>query len=640
MMNIYEGGNVFKDKLGVPLTRRIKQNEIPTTINWLEQVTGLDLHGEDDPNTGYPVKWLGSTGKKPDSGDLDLAVALTDTTKPQLKARLDQFVSAQGQDPRDFVRLTGEAVHFKTPINGSANNGFVQTDFMFTPNVDWGAFFLSGGLNSAYKGMYRNVLLSSVGKAMGLKVSAKGVTSRTTDNVITMDPDRAAEMLLGRGNTRKNLQNVESIYQALANNPDKEALVADFRQYLERDNLQEPQSAVAENDVGFLARLRDRIVNQGYVALVENNMVAEAAEPGVGGRAKGIEHLEDLVFRRGAQGIKDAIAIVKQAAEQPGTVTAKWDGKPAVIFGRKPATGEFVLTDGSGFEAKGYDGLATSPRMMADIQSKRSGDRTELIQTYATLFPLLEAALPKNFRGYVNGDLLYMQQPPVVAGNYVFKPNTIEYRIPVKSSMGQRIANSDIGIAVHSMYADQGDQRQPLKGVTFNEVPGLLLERPATPKTLEPDLAIVKQLNQIVRTQGANMQTLFNPVELRAQQVTDLFKLAVDFVNTKVGAPLEPANQLVVEFGEWLQTRVTPRKFANIVEYLNSPSSNTEALGAAFLAFELLHALKMQLKGQADVANPGGEGWVMATPAGYSKLVSRFDPSAFAAVNRAQNNPK
>jgi hypothetical protein len=48
----------------------------------------------------------------------------------------------------------------------------------------------------------------------------------------------------------------------------------------------------------------------------------------------------------------------------------------------------------------------------------------------------------------------------------------------------------------------------------------------------------------------------------------------------------------------------------------------------------------MQLKGQADVANPGGEGWVMATPAGYSKLVSRFDPSAFAAVNRAQNNPK
>jgi hypothetical protein len=48
----------------------------------------------------------------------------------------------------------------------------------------------------------------------------------------------------------------------------------------------------------------------------------------------------------------------------------------------------------------------------------------------------------------------------------------------------------------------------------------------------------------------------------------------------------------------------------------------------------------MYLKGQADLANPGGEGWVMATPAGDSKLVTRFDPNAFAAQNRAQNNPQ
>jgi hypothetical protein len=30
----------------------------------------------------------------------------------------------------------------------------------------------------------------------------------------------------------------------------------------------------------------------------------------------------------------------------------------------------------------------------------------------------------------------------------------------------------------------------------------------------------------------------------------------------------------------------------------------------------------------------------MATPAGYAKAVNRFDPNAFAAQNRAQNNPK
>jgi hypothetical protein len=368
-------------------------------------------------------------------------------------------------------------------------------------------------------------------------------------------------------------------------------------------------------------------------------MIAEAAAPGVGGRAKGIEHLEDLVFRRGTQGIQDALTIVQQAIEQPSTVTAKWDGKPAVIFGRKPATGEFVLTDGSGFEAKGYDGLATSPRMMADIQSRRSGDRTELIQLYAQLFPVLEAALPAGFRGYVKGDLLYMDTPPEVSGNYVFRPNTIEYKIPVRSALGQRIGNSTIGIAIHSMYSDQGEPRQPLRGVSFNPVPGLMLERPATPKQLEAEPALVKQLKALVRSEGAAINTLFNPAELRANKITDLAKLAVDFINTKVGAPLNPAS-LLSEFGDWLQTRVTPQKFRNIVEYLQSPTSNTGALAAAFTAFILLHDLKMDLLRQADAQHPGQEGWVMATPAGYAKAVNRFDPNAFAAQNRAQNNPK
>jgi hypothetical protein len=30
----------------------------------------------------------------------------------------------------------------------------------------------------------------------------------------------------------------------------------------------------------------------------------------------------------------------------------------------------------------------------------------------------------------------------------------------------------------------------------------------------------------------------------------------------------------------------------------------------------------------------------MATPAGYAKMVSRFDPNAFAAQNRQRNNPQ
>jgi len=625
MMYLQEGGNVFKDAQGQPLTQRINQADVPATIAWIEQVTGIEFPQD---------RWLGSTGRKPTSGDLDLAVDLGETTKEQLAAVLTQWATSQGLDPREWVRKAGE-VHFRTPISGDSKKGFVQTDFMFFPNLDWGTFYYGGSEGSAYKGMNRNVLMSSIAKQAGLKVGANGMFSRATNQLVQggLDPDYVASVLLGRGATRDNLKNVESIYAALATDPKRDAKLTDFREYLDREGLQEPTS-VAESDTHFLARLRDRIVNRGYVALVE------AEQAGVGGRAKGIEHLEDLVFRRGTQGIRDALEIVKHATEAPKkTTTAKWDGKPAVIFGRKPATGEFVLTDGSGFEAKGYDGLATSPRMMAQIQSTRSGDRTDLINLYAQLFPVLEAALPPNFRGYVNGDLLYMSTPPEIAGNYVFQPNTIEYKIPAKSALGQRIGASNIGIAVHSMYADAGDARQPLKGVTFNPVPGLMLERPATPSALQTETNIEKQLKQLIKGDGKNIDTLFNPTELRAHKITDLAKLCVDFINTKVGAPLNGAT-LLPEFGDWLQTKVTPQKFRNIVEYLQSPSSNTAALAAAFTAFILLHDVKMHLLRQADLEHPGQEGWVMATPAGYAKAVNRFDPNAFAAQNRQRNNPQ
>ena len=634
-MKLLEGGNVFKDADGNALTQRINQSDVAQTVQWIEALTGLQFPRE---------RWLGSTGKAPTSGDMDLAVDLSEISKDQLAARLIQWAQSHSQDPKAWVKKGGE-VHLRTPINGRPENGYVQTDFMFFPNLDWGTFFYSGGEDSAYKGMNRNVLMSSIAKQLGLKVGANGMFSRATNQLVNggMDPDRVAQALLGPGTTRANLKNVESIFAALARDRDKEAKVKDFREYLNHEGLQQPDSVKENTDVHFLAKLRDRIVNQGMQPLIETESanpysIYESEEAGVGGRAKGIEHLEDYVFRNGLPGVTKALQIVAAAAETPAkTTTVKWDGKPAVIFGRKPDTGEFVLTDGSGFEAKGYDGLATSPRMMADIQRNRSGARDELIQLYATLWPKLEAALPTNFRGYVKGDLLYMDTPPLEAGNYVFKPNTVQYRIPAKTALGQRIGASNTGIAMHSMYANAGDARQPLSGVRFNEVPGLLLIEPIGGKEIVPDANLIKQIKSVANSaDGRAIATLFNPTELRAQQITDLAKLCVDYINYRIKTSGNFDN-LLSGFGDWLQTKVTPKKFNNIVEYLNSPTSNTGALSAAFTLFLLLHDLKLDVLRQLDLKDPGHEGWVMATDAGYAKAVNRFD---FTARNAAQNNPQ
>jgi len=638
---LLEGGNVFKGPKGEPLTQRINRQDVPATIRWIEQVTGIEFPED---------RWLGSTGKKPTSGDLDLAVDLNEVSKEQLAGILTQFLQSQGADPREYVVKKGE-VHFKTPIGGDANRGFVQTDFMFFPNLDWGQFYYGGGVDSEYKGMNRNVLMSSIAKQQGLKVGANGMFSRATNELVKhgMDPDYVASVLLGRGATRDNLKNVESIYAALSNDPDREAKTADFREYLAKEGIREPDMTVRESDANFLARLRDRIVNQGMQPLIETKrsyQLYEEEPAAVGGKAKGIEHLEDYVFRSGSAGVDRALQIADSFYSDPKTGSVKWDGKPAVVFGRKPETGEFVLTDDAGFTAErlftSTDEVATD-LARGDANAAAKGNKADRIQTllptYEAIWPYLEAATPRNFRGYVKGDLLYTSTPPVEAGNLVFQPNTVAYRIPVASDLGKKIANSEIGVAVHTMYADVDAPKQPLSRVKFNPVEGLLLIEPIYAQAVPKNNDIAKKIKTLLRQNRAAIDTLFNPMELRAMKITDLAKLAIDYINKRVdprhAAYTGDFRDLVPGFMSWLQQTQTPQKVSNIAQYLRSPTSNEQGLAAAFLLFELLHDLKLDLLGKLDAQVPGNEGWVFATPVGYGKAVNRFD---FTARNKARNN--
>ncbi len=618
MSMILEGGNVFKDIQGRSVTQRINQTDVKTTLAWLEQMLpDLDLQN----NT------LGSTGIKATSGDLDIAVDSTQLSKEQLTAQLTQWVQSHGLKPEEWVKKTGAGIHFKTPINGRPDLGFVQTDFMFLQNVPWSKFVLGAmPADSAYKGRERNVLMNSIAKSMGYKLSqVAGIADRTTNKLISDDPDAVAKMLLNKSATRADLASVESILAALAKDPKRDVKLDDFKQHMEREGLPFLESTKLYqpvSDVNFLARLRDRIVNQGMQPIFE----------AAGAR---IEHIEDLVFERGTRGVREALEIIMHAAEDTKkTTTVKWDGKPAIVWGRKP-TGEFVLTDKSGFGAKGYDGLATSPDQIARIMAQRGGERGELIAIYQKLFPLLRAATPENFRGYIQGDLLYTQTPPEVAGAYVFKPNFVEYKIPAASKLGERIGTSEVGIAAHTRYKTVDAPAEPIHHVNLDPVPGLLVIEPTVKdiKNVVPNKKSIQQLKQVVNQNAHAIDGLFNPAELRAAGITDLPQLCKRYINSRI---MSDYNNLLPDFGAWLKNNVTPRKFANIIEYLQSPRSNMDGISAAFTAFLLLHEIKTDMLEQLDRQQPGQEGWVLATPAGRAKLVNRF---GFSAGNRILNNP-
>lgn len=236
-MQINEGGNAFKDAGGTPLTQRINRADIDPTLQWLEKVTGVD----------HVDFKLGSTGLKDTSGDLDIAVNPESVSKEDLYNKLVAWMKQNKPEEniRSWIHRSGISVHFRTPIKGDESQGYVQTDFMFG-NPDWLKFFYRADADSEYKGMIRNVLLSSIAKAQGLRINDKGVFDRDTGELVTFDPEETATMLIGQGATSQDLGSVEKIFKALGNSPDKDAKLADFRDFAAKHELELPESAELE----------------------------------------------------------------------------------------------------------------------------------------------------------------------------------------------------------------------------------------------------------------------------------------------------------------------------------------------------------------------------------------------------------
>jgi hypothetical protein len=566
---------------------------------------------------------LGSTGLKPTSGDLDLAVDSNQVNKEEFFNRLSAMVQQRGEDPRRWVRKSGTAVHLLTPIGGRAGRGFVQTDFMFLPKPEFSKWILRSDPQSEYKGATRNILINSMAKALGYKLNQiSGIADRESNALISDDPDAIAKMLLSPASTREDLASVERILAALKTDPKRDAKLADFRDHMQRAGTPLDES-IGYTDVNWMARLRDRIVNQGMQPIFEGIR---------------IEHPEDMVLDAGSRGLTQALQGILAAARSPETTTVKWDGRPAIIFGRKP-TGEFVLTDKAGFLARGYDGLATSPEQIEQIMAARGGERGGLVALYKKLFPMLRRAVPQAFRGYIQGDLLWADQPPVVNGAYEFTPNTVKYRVPADSELGQKIGDSEVGVVVHTALSEPGAPAEPIRAAALADSPGLLVLDPSLrePRKIQLKDSVVKDVERLISQYGSAIDRLFDPAELRNRRITDLPQLIKQYLNTRVRA--RDYSNLVAGFGQWVQQRA-PAKSPRIFEWA---TENKQAVAAVFQAFLEISALKNELVRQLDAQGQDVQASVDDEPGheGYVGQGMKFvDRMRFSAANFAKNNPE
>ena len=256
MNELYEGGNVFKSADKQPLTRRITRAEIAPTIAYLEKETGVDFSTDKDEE-GVPIKWLGTTGRKADSGDLDLSVDANEINKTEFADKLRSLFG------KDSVKLSGDNVHLKTPINGDPSNGFAQTDFMFSANPKFQQGSMLGSTpDSPYRGEHRHILLSSIARVRGMKYSPKfGLMNAETDETIPGGDDWnvIAKQLLGQTAKIKDIRSVESIIAYIRKLPNYEELVSAARETLGRSGIELPKNEALESyqpgSIGWMRRM-------------------------------------------------------------------------------------------------------------------------------------------------------------------------------------------------------------------------------------------------------------------------------------------------------------------------------------------------------------------------------------------------
>ena len=257
---------------------------------------------------------------------------------------------------------------------------------------------------------------------------ARGLVNRNTGEVITINKDEMAKILLGPTATGKDLASLTGIKNKLINQPEKWNAIKEFY-----SNPQESYSVTSK-------------------VLME-----------------GIEHPEDSIIKGGVAGAEKTFKELASLVKNSDTVTIKWDGFPAVIFGwkQKPTKtnpeGQFLFVDKHMFDkmVKGKLEFTT----IEEYDKSRGATRQSLWEAAAVMAPSLKRCVPQKENEYFFGDLMWSGMPKTESGYYSFEPNTVKYKVKIDSTIGHRISRSVGGIAVHTFVPGMGEEDRPLKGL-------------------------------------------------------------------------------------------------------------------------------------------------------------------------------
>lgn len=628
----------------------IHHSEIKPTLLKLEKELGIPL-----------IKnALGSVGKKEFSGDIDIAVKLDKDQIADFAERLEAAPSIQEIKKSSVFMTVVDIVNYDPDkqLEGKTRTGKVQIDFM-PGDVDFMKNYYHSphskemsqdGRHSNYKGIHRNIMIASIAGNLDVKASKETTSDgrplemerwmfSPTDGMVRVIR-RPVEKKSGIGHTKANknetikgpfkdpkdwakilkldsaddLYSFESLYAAVKKNYPEELAQKIFKDFKSNPSI---QGAGVPTELGESVQVKAPLREDAR-----------------------IQHVEDFAIWHGTQGIAKAIKTLKDLETSPDNITVKWDGSPAVIFGRNE-NGEFVLTDKSGFGAKGYDGKVTSKEDMASMFLRRGkeapdANRKAFVKKMTNIWDIYEQATPENFRGYVHGDLLYFTTPKVDDGHYEFTPNIVTYRVKQKSDIGKQIAQSQSGVVLHAKIELDGSKSK----VDASELnAGRLLIMPPVTVTQAPKVEAdnLDKVTAFARQNASKIDSLLEDEFLKSNKLGSFKQALYKYVNNMTKA--RKLDNLVSDWGQWLANEKMSEPMRE--RMANHVNNNADGMKALFTVITNLMAVKNDIIGQLDSAEAdveaytagqrGGEGYVIGQ--GDSKLVNR---SGFSAANMSK----
>ena len=315
-----------------------------------------------------------------------------------------------------------------------------------------------------------------------------------------------------------------------------------------------------------------------------------------------LDHPEDLIFLGGVDGASRAVQAMLDTATNPDKITIKWDGYPALIFGRG-VNGKFSIMDKHMFNKKDLSGRQVfSPEQFAQYDQERGVDRSDLHQIIAQIWPGLEKS--DRSKGYYWGDLLFKQPLQEQNGLYTFKanPNGITYTVDANSELGNFFKGKTSGIVVHQYIAPDAlttDQAVPLDGTigqlkNNSNVAILPAKMPITP-TVKVDASLLKKAKSEIAKYGQAVEKLMSTAPQARNTFNQLFTV---YINKKIVSG--DLNNLLDGFMEFFNSRPMTDSMRNkITQHLKE---NKAGLVGAFSIWIAIYNLKMSIVNQLNKA--------------------------------------